>query len=281
MTYHRPDTLEAALDIRASREVIVLAGGTDVYPAKAARDAWGIGTSDEVLDISRLSECRGIERLNGRIRLGALVTWTEIIEADLPPWFDALKLSAREVGGLQIQNRGTIAGNLCNASPAADGIPPLLILDASVELASRAGVCELPLTDFLTGYRNTACGTEDLVTAVYVPDCDARARTDFMKLGARHYLVISIAMAASLLVLDDDGCIADVRLSVGACSAVAQRLTRLEARLIGDSIATAAASIERADLAEIDPIDDFRASAAYRGDAALTIVRRLLENLGP
>ena len=278
MTYHRPETLQAALEIRSSREVTVLAGGTDVYPAKAVSDAWGMGAPAEVLDISRLPECRGIERVGDRIRLGALATWSEIIEAQLPPWFDALKLSAREVGGLQIQNRGTIAGNLCNASPAADGIPPLLILDASVELTNQGGVRELPLADFLTGYRSTACGAQELVTAVYVPDCDPQARTHFMKLGARHYLVISIVMAAGLLVLDDRDRILDIRLSVGACSAVAQRLSRLEARLKGESIA-AAASIEPDDLREIDPIDDFRASAVYRGDAALTIVRRLLEDL--
>ena len=279
MTYHRPDKLEEALDIRASGDVTVLAGGTDVYPAKAARDAWGNSTSDEVLDISRLNECRGIERVEGRTRLGALATWTEIIETDLPPWFDALKLSAREVGGLQIQNRGTIAGNLCNASPAADGIPPLLIVDASVELTCQSGARELPLAEFLTGYRSTACGAQELVTAVYIPDCNSLARTDFIKLGARHYLVISIVMAAGLLVVDDGGCVSDIRISVGACSAVARRLSKLEARLKGESIDTAVASIAQGDLYEIDPIDDFRANAAYRNDAALTIVRRLLENL--
>ena len=279
MTYHRPETLEAALDIRGSRDVTVLAGGTDVYPAKAARDAWGISASAEVLDISRLNECRGIEWLGGRTRLGALATWTEIIEADLPPWFDALKLSAHEVGGLQIQNRGTIAGNLCNASPAADGIPPLLILDATVELTSQSGVRELPLADFLAGYRSTACRAQELVTAVYVPDCDAQARTHFTKLGARHYLVISIVMAAGLLVVDDRGRVSDIRISVGACSAVAQRLSKLEARLKGESTDTAVASIAPGDLQEIDPIDDFRANAAYRDDAALTMVRRLIEHL--
>lgn len=281
MTYHRPEKLEDALAIRAVRDVTVLAGGTDVYPAKAARDAWGISTSSEVLDISRLDECRGIERLAGRTRLGALATWTEIIETDLPPWFDALKLSAREVGGLQIQNRGTIAGNLCNASPAADGIPPLLILDASVELASQRGVRELPLAEFLTGYRATACGATELVTAVYVPDCERQARTHFIKLGARHYLVISIVMAAGLLAVDDRGSVSDIRISVGSCSAVAQRLFKLEARLKGESIDTASESITPDDLIEIDPIDDFRANAAYRNDAALTLARRLVEHLRP
>ena len=93
----------------------------------------------------------------------------ELIEADLPPLFDGLKQAAREVGGRQIQNAGTIAGNLCNASPAADGVPPLLALDAEVELAGRAGTRRLPLGEFITGNRRTALAPGELVVAIHVP----------------------------------------------------------------------------------------------------------------
>ena len=92
-----------------------------------------------MLDITGLGELRGIARGPGGLRIGACTTWAEIRDAALPPAFDALRAAAAEVGGRQIQNAGTIGGNLCNASPAADGVPPLLALDAEVELASAAG----------------------------------------------------------------------------------------------------------------------------------------------
>jgi len=278
MNYYRPDNLATALALRASDPLTVLAGGTDLYPAKAVHDAWGRAapTDGGILDITLLDECRGIEHANGRTRLGALTTWTDLMETPLPPWFDALKTAARAVGGVQIQNRGTLAGNLCNASPAADGIPPLLVLDATVELANQRGTREMPLAEFLTGYRTTECRADELVTAVYVPDCLPSTRSQFLKLGARRYLVISIVMGAAIAMIDDEQRITEIRLALGACSAVAQRLSRLEARLRGVPAAAAAASITAADISEIAPIDDIRASADYREDAALTIVRRLL-----
>ena len=129
----------------------VLAGGTDFYPARVGR-----AIDEDVLDISG---DRRAARHHGRTRdgwrLGATTTWSELLEADLPPLFDGLKQAAREVGGRQIQNAGTLAGNLCNASPAADGVPPLLALDAEVELAGRAGTRRLPLASFITGNRRT------------------------------------------------------------------------------------------------------------------------------
>jgi CO/xanthine dehydrogenase FAD-binding subunit len=136
LAYHRPGTLQEALAIRASGDVMVLAGGTDVYPAKAARTAWGDMRHKDVLDISRLADLRGIVEAGAHWRIGALTTWSELIAADLPSLFDGLKLAAKEVGGAQIQNRGTIVGNVCTASPAGDGLPNLLALDADIELAS-------------------------------------------------------------------------------------------------------------------------------------------------
>jgi CO/xanthine dehydrogenase FAD-binding subunit len=124
-TYLRPDSLDDALGALAAQSLTIVAGGTDFYPARVGKPL-----DDDVLDISRLSALRGISETGTGWRIGALTTWTELIEAPLPPLFDALKQAAREVGGAQIQNRGTIAGNLCNASPAADGAPPLLAMDA-------------------------------------------------------------------------------------------------------------------------------------------------------
>ena len=185
MDYLRPRSLDEALALLAGRRAVVLAGGTDFYPARADPPV-----TDDVLDISTLSELRGIAEHDDHWRLGACATWTDVLAADLPGWFDCLKLAAREVGGVQIQNTGTIAGNLCNASPAADGVPALMALDAEVELASAAGRRRVPLVSFITANRRTVCRADELVVAVRIPKRSARARSGFLKLGSRKYLVI-------------------------------------------------------------------------------------------
>jgi CO/xanthine dehydrogenase FAD-binding subunit len=133
-SYIRPRALDAALRARAAGPCAILAGGTDFYPARVGRTV-----GEDVLDITALTGLRGVREERAHFRIGALTTWTDLVESPLPAWFDAVKLAAREVGGLQIQNAGTVAGNLCNASPAADGVPPLLALDAEVELQSVRG----------------------------------------------------------------------------------------------------------------------------------------------
>jgi CO/xanthine dehydrogenase FAD-binding subunit len=276
--YHRPRDLETALRLLAETGATPLAGGTDLYPADATRTAWGEPGLDrtDLLDLAGLTELQRIDDLGDRLRVGARVTWTDLRASDLPPWFDGLRAAACEVGGAQIQNRGTLAGNLCNASPAADGVPPLLALDARVRLASAAGTRELALAEFILGNRRTALLPGELLTHIIVPKPPASARSVFLKLGARRYLVISIAMVAATLTLDSEGRLADIRIAVGACSARALRLDALEARIRGLLPAEAAAAVTAADLEGLEPIDDIRASAAYRRHAAEVLVRRAL-----
>ena len=229
------------------------------------------------MDISGLGELRGISNDANYIRIGGLTTWTDVIQTPLPRCFDALKSAAREVGSVQIQNRGTVAGNLCNASPAADGVPPLLALDAEVELASNAGARRMPLADFIVGNRKTQRRQDELLTAVWVPRTLERARSTFLKLGARRYLVISISMVA-VVILVDAGKVAAARVAVGSCSLVARRLTALERELVGASVREGLGTRVTPDhLAPLSPIDDVRASAEYRRDASLTLVRRALD----
>lgn len=276
--YHRPSDLEAALRLLAETSSRPLAGGTDLFPADANQTAWGEPglAADDILDLASLAELRRIEDRGDHFEIGACVSWSDVIEAELPPWFAGLKQAGREVGGAQIQNRGTLAGNLCNASPAADGVPPLLALDARVRLVSLAGSRELPLEAFIIGNRQTARRADELVTHVIVPKLPAAARSVFLKLGARRYLVISIAMVAVTKSLDASGRIADCRIAVGACSPVAQRLPELEDRMLGLAPEAAAAAVTTEDLASLSPIDDVRGSAAYRRHAALALVRRAL-----
>ncbi|GMG84118.1 xanthine dehydrogenase family protein subunit M [Paralimibaculum aggregatum] len=275
MDYLLATSLNQALDALAdpAAGLRVVAGGTDVYPA--LRDG---ALTDPLLDVTRVPGLRGIAETGAGWRIGAATTWTDVVRAPLPPCFDGLKAAAREVGSIQIQNAGTVAGNLCNASPAADGVPPLLALEASVELQSRRGSRLVPLGGFVTGVRQTARAPDELVVAVHVPRRPAATRSAFLKLGSRKYLVISICMVAAEITPDAAGRVARARVAVGACSPVALRLEALEARLAGLP-ATAAAlteAVTAADLAPLAPIDDIRGGAGYRRDAALELVRRTL-----
>lgn len=273
----RPNTMAEALAMLAAQPTLTpFAGGTDIYPAQATRFAWGEGAPAAMLDLGALPAFAGIEAGPEHWRIGAGTTWAQLRDAELPPEFDALRTASRAVGGAQIQNRGTIGGNLCNASPAADGAPPLLALDAAVELASLRGTRRMPLADFLRGNRATARVPDELLTAVLVPRRAGDWRSGFEKLGARHYLVISIVMVAATLRMKA-GRIAEAAIAIGACSPAARRLPMLEAALRGSRPGQVAVLPEH--FADLSPIDDARATAAYRRDAALVVVRRLLARL--
>ncbi|MDP6830421.1 MAG: FAD binding domain-containing protein [Alphaproteobacteria bacterium] len=270
--YLRPTELSDALAALAARDLTIVAGATDYYPAQVGRQP-----DHDILDLSALEILQGIARDGDYWRIGAMATWRDVLDADLPPCFEGLKVAARQLGGPQIQNAATVAGNLCNASPAADGIPPLLCLEAEVLLQNQAGSRRLLLSEFILGNRRTALMPGEMLTAILVPGSLQRGRAGFIKLGARSSLVISIVMVAGLLMLDEHGRVRDARLSVGACSEIAQRLPLLEAALRGQ---TPGPELVRPDhFAHLSPLDDHRGTAAYRLDAAATLTGRLLEAL--
>ncbi len=272
--YLRPRSIAEVTDVLARRGGRILAGGTDFFPAQGEKPV-----TDLVVDLSGIRDLRKIETQSDHYRIGACTTWSQIVAEPLPRCFDALKLAAREVGAIQIQNAGTVGGNLCNASPAADGVPPLLVLDAEVELTSKDGARRLPLQEFITGNRRTLLRPNEILTAVIVPRIRDNARSTFLKLGSRRYMVISIAMVAVTLTTDDAGIITDARVAVGACSPVAKRLPRLEAKLVGVRAAPGLSALALpSDIDALTPIDDVRATASYRMDAALTVVRRALDS---
>ena len=271
-SYLRPNCIENALAALAAGPRTLLAGGTDHYPARANAEP-----DEDILDISALPGLRTIERQGANWRIPALATWTGIIETPLPPLFDGLKQAASQIGGRQIQNAGTLVGNLCNASPAADGTPALLALDAQIELQSVNGSRTLPVHDFILGPRRTARAPNELVTAILIPDRPARSH--FLKLGARRFLVISISMVALTLEQDAAGRVLRAGIAVGSCGPVPTRLTALEAALTGHL--PTAALINPAHLSALSPIDDVRAPASYRLNATLELLRRALNAFAP
>lgn len=274
-SYLRPTALSDALSALAEGGRTIVAGGTDFYPARVGRPL-----DEKILDVTAIDGLRAIENKGDHYLIGATATWTDLIRADLPDWFRAMKLAAREVGGVQIQNAGTIVGNVCNASPAADGAPSLFALDASVRLASISGERDLPIADFILGNRRTARKDDEMVIGLRIPKCGNDAKGAFLKLGARKYLVISIVMVSAILEKGMDGNVGRCRIAVGSCSEVASRLPSLEADLTGKPADATLADIVTADhLATLSPIGDVRGSADYRRDAALTLVRRALAEL--
>lgn len=271
--YLKPKTLDEAVSLLAAGGSQILAGGTDFYPALG--EALPQGT---IVDVSALREIQGISISAEHIRIGGLTTWTEVIRAPLPRCFDALKAAAREVGSVQIQNRGTVAGNLCNASPAADGVPPLLALDAVVELVSAVGQRQMPLAEFIVGNRKTLRRPDEVLAGILIPRTVENASSAFLKLGARRYLVISISMVAAVIQRNDAGRVAEARVAVGSCSASARRLGDLDKSLVGLPCAPGIGEVvTQAHLSPLSPIDDVRATAEYRRDASRVLVRRALD----
>ncbi len=268
--YFRPSNLTDALTALAGHGgMIPLAGGTDYYPARVA------GTRDEtVLDLSALPGLRRIEVRPDHWWFPCLATWTDIAEAGLPPVFDGLKQAARQIGGVQIQNAGTLAGNVCNASPAADGMPCLLALDAAAELVSTEGTRMIAMDDFVQGSRKTARRPGELLLGIRIPRTAENARSVFLKLGVRRYMVISIVSIAATIERGADGRVTRARIAVGSCAATAKRLPALEAAIAGTPGGKVA--IQDKHLTPLAPIGDIRATAAYRRHAVATLLHRVL-----
>jgi CO/xanthine dehydrogenase FAD-binding subunit len=271
--YFRPKELSAALELLVSQDLRIAAGCTDLFPATERKTLQG-----PVLDITGIAALRGIQTdKNGSVRMGATTTWADLIRAPLPPAFDGLKQAARQVGARQIQNQATLAGNLCNASPAADGVPPLMTLDARVEVQSTEGTREAALTDFISGPRKTDLRKGEMVTAIIVPKSALLGTGHFRKLGARDYLVISIAMTAARIVLDG-GIVVDATLAIGSCGPTSVRLREVEALMIGRPLDVSLISDQQV-AAAISPIDDIRADAQYRRISAAELMRRTVLEL--
>jgi CO/xanthine dehydrogenase FAD-binding subunit len=268
--------LDQAVAALAQGRLTVLAGGTDIYPAHVARPI-----REDVLDIGGLEELTGIDESDDSYRIGAATPWRYLINNDLPPLFAGLIAAAREVGGWQVQHAGTIAGNICNASPAADGMPMLMAMDAYVELSSMHGVRKLPVSEFVLGNRRTAIFSDELLSAVIIPKAKNAAVSGFQKLGARCYLVISIVSVAGTMEFDRAGIVTSARFAVGSCSEVAERLPVLEHAILGRNRGTDFSTLVAAhQFSHLRPIDDIRAPATYRLEAAETLTKRLLTQLG-
>ena len=271
--YLRPGTLDAALEALADTHGTILSGGTDLFPALNGGQLKG-----PVVDISTIAELKGVRSTPEYFEIGGRTTWSELLATPLPRGFDGLRGAAREIGSIQIQNQATVAGNICNASPAADGVAALMALDAEIALASLHGRRNVALGDFVQGNRRTVRQAEEIVTAIRIPRRWENAASSFLKLGARRYLVISIVMVAANVIVGADRRIHAVSICVGSCSPKAVRLVELEKALGGARADESILGLLRAEhFSGLAPIGDVRATAAYRREAAQTLVRRAIQ----
>jgi CO/xanthine dehydrogenase FAD-binding subunit len=269
-----PDTWDEALELKAAHPAAApVAGGTDVM----VELNFDRRRPSAVLDVTRVPELRAWEREDGRIRVGAGVSYARLI-AELGALLPGLAIASRTVGSPQIRNRGTLGGNLGTASPAGDGLPPLLAADAEVELASVRGTRRLPVAQFVAGPKRTLLEPDELIAAVHV--AAAPGPEQYAKVGTRNAMVIAVCSLAVRL----DPVQRSVAACLGSAGPTPLRATEAEelaARALdwdglGPLDAGAASRFGELVAAAARPIDDVRGTAAYRRHALAVLARRTL-----
>jgi CO/xanthine dehydrogenase FAD-binding subunit len=273
-----PPTLAGALDLLAREPGVwrPFAGGTDLMVLFEA----GVLAHKKFLSVRHLRELKGVEVTDGHVALGALTTYTEVQRHEvLRREFPALCEAARETGGWAIQNRGTVGGNIANASPAADSPPALLAYDAELELVSSSGARWVKYDQFHTGYKQTAMRPDELISRVRLPRPAGSLRSYYRKVGTRRAQAISkVCLAATASVREAR--VESIRVALGSVAPTVVRCARTEDVLRGQKIDEALIASARAALSqEIAPIDDIRSTKDYRLRVAANLLEEFLTSL--
>lgn len=264
--YARPETLTDALQLLEGGTWRILAGGTDLYPGAGAELA------GDVLDIGRVPGLRGISLSDG-LRIGAATTWSDIAAAPLPPALFALQQAAVQVGARQVQNTGTIGGNLCNASPAADSVPALVAAGATCLIVGPGGTREVPVEAIPAGPGKTALAPGEVVVEIRLP---AQTGGDaYLRSIPRTEMDIAVVGAGVSLVIDASGICTAARVAVGAVAPTVVLVADAGTALVGTRLDDAALDrMADAVRAACRPIDDKRGTAEYRTAMAGVLARR-------
>jgi len=274
-----PGSLQAVISLLAEEPGawMPIAGGTDVMVQYAA----GKLPARKLVSIWNLPELRRIEVLPDEIQIGAGCTYTNLREhAVLQPEFSLLASAASWTGGIANQNRGTLGGNIVNASPAADSLPALLVSDAALILISVRGERRLPYADFHTSYKKMKLAPDELIRAVCLPRRFSEYVAYTRKVGARNAQAISKVCIAALGRVAG-GVVDDIRIAVGSVAPVPVRLVKTEQLLKGKRYdSSLLVMAKQAATAEIQPIDDIRSTAKYRAAVTGNLVAEFLDKLG-
>jgi len=270
LEYHTARDLKGALELaeQFGPRKRFLSGGTDV----TVRLKEGLVKEDIIVDLSRVAELRFVREESGVVHVGACATHADLSASLIVRRHGrALAMAASQVGGPQIRNMGTVGGNVANASPAGDTIPALIVLDAIVSIASRAGTREVPIIDFFTGPGRSVLAAEELVTEFHFPATGPGELTGFGKLGSRQAMTISTANVAFTFRIGGDRRIVETRIAFGSVAPTVIRAHKTEQLfcqlppvLSWDAIRGAAQMAWK----EVVPINDLRATAVYRKEAA-------------
>ena len=253
----RPSSLHEALHMMQDEALTPTAGCTDVY----VNLHFGVAQERRYIDLWPLAELRGIVADGPTLRIGALTTYSDLIMSRLVRRrVPMLVAAAHEVGGKQIQNRGTIGGNIANGSPAGDSLPPLAAANAIVVLTSLSGERRVPITDFFVGYRETTRRPDELIMAVEIPRIEGRQY--WRKVGTRRAQAISKVMCAAV-----NGPV--VKVALGSVGPTVMRLPKTEHILSNRGRLEDAQAALRA---EITPIDDIRSTAQYRQNVSANLL---------
>ena len=273
--YYRPESTDELKDVFNRTGGRLIAGGTDVLPSLRR----GRFITASLIDISRLGELRFIRAADGEIKIGALTTHADMLDSPLlQQATPALVQAVATIGCPQTRQRGTLGGNLANASPAADTAPPLLTLGAELHLASVGSARSLPLCDFFVGPGQTCLGAGEYIHSITFRHPTGRWGAAFEKLGKRNGMAISLASAAAYLEVGVDGRLQVVRLALGSVAPHPVRSPHAEAVLVGKGPSLDGfRQASQASLEDISPISDVRASSEYRKHVVPVLVRRTLE----
>lgn len=276
--WFRPSTLEEALAIRAEHAAIPMAGATDLL-VRYRRGAGALPTlSAPVLYLAHLPELRTVAVSDGVMRIGAGVTYSELLErTDTPP---LLKRAIEEIAAVGLRNVGTIVGNICNASPAADAVCPLYAMDAELEVSSTGGARRLPIREFITGPGKTVLAENELVTAVQLP-LGRDQHYLYRKVGTRLANALS-KMSVSACATVSGGRTTSVAIALGAVAPTVLRGDELEAKMTGVGKRRLQAMREKildGYSALIKPIDDQRSTATYRAGVTRNLVAAFIDEV--
>jgi carbon-monoxide dehydrogenase medium subunit len=278
-SYECPNSIEEAISILAGEkgEAKVLAGGTDLINMMKTKTI----APKTIVSMKNLTEHRGIDKQNGEIRIGAFCTLRDIAESELlDNTFQLLSRAAGQIGSLQIRSRGTIGGNICNASPAADTSAPLLVLDAKAEVQGSGGLRLVPLKDFFRGPGETALAYDEILTGIILPKPRGKGSGLYIKLGRRRAMdLATVGVAVYLTVESSNEIISDIRIAISSAAPRPFRAFDAESILKGQSpekqlIEKAASMVSEAS----NPITDVRASKEYRKETVRVLTSRAIEN---
>ncbi|MCC5978851.1 MAG: xanthine dehydrogenase family protein subunit M [Salinarimonas sp.] len=273
--YHRPATIAELTGMLAGADIRPLAGGTDLIPQMRE----GRRKVAAIVDIKHIDACTSITPLpDGGLAIGAAVPATAVARDErMQRDYPGVAASALLIGSYQVQNRASLGGNICNAAPSADAVPPLIAHGARAEIAGKDGLREIPLEEIFAGPGRTHLAPGEVLTRILLPPVPARCASHYLRFTPRREMDIAIAGVGGFVALDEAGTITTARIALASVAPKPIRAPSAEAALIGarlDDAAIAAAGAAAA--SDATPISDTRGSAEYRRELVAVLTRRVL-----